>query len=103
MVSIQDKDKRKKKLRQESQEEWVAKMDFTRTFNQITKAEDELQRIAEEDDNLSAYRLLLDSKWKKINKLLPDQKESVNLHEHTGDAFNEILLKVVDGTTRTQS
>ena len=36
-----------------------------------------------------------------ISKLLPRQVEAQVTHD--GDAFNEILLKVVDGTTRTQS
>ena len=97
-INKMDRDKRKKKLRADSQAEWREKMNYTKVMQDITKAEEELLKIANEDDNLSAYRLLLDSKWKKINKLLPDIKETVNVHEHTGDAFNEILLKVVDGS-----
>ena len=77
MVSIQDKDKRKKKLRAENQEAWRDRLDFKGALISITRAENAVEKIAcgEGEGDIGAYRLLLDSKWRRINKLLGDKRD----------------------------
>jgi len=89
-----DKDKRAKRLRSESQEEWKTKIDFSKTLTAISKAEDAVQKIAESGE-LAAWRVLLDSKWKRINKLLPDVRATENTHEMTGDLFRDVQINVI--------
>lgn len=83
MTSKYDKDKRRKRLKDESAVAWRDKIDFTKTLNQITKAESAVASIAEETKEIAAYRLLLDSQWKRMNKLLPDLKAIEGQLEHS--------------------
>ena len=50
--------------------------------------------VKQAEENPAAYMTM-------ISKLMPKQVEAQVTHD--GDAFREILLKVVDGTTSTQS
>lgn len=81
MISHLDREKRKKKLRADNQDAWRESVDFTKSINTISKVEGMLEADLDDPDNVRVTdvgkaRLLLDSKWKRINKLLPDLKQS---------------------------
>ena len=66
---------------------------FTKTMSGIDEAEKELLIMIRDKDNepsngrVGAIKALLDSKYKKLNKLLPDLK-SVEMTSEDGSAFS---------------
>lgn len=99
MVSILDKEKRKKKLRAESQEAWRDKLDFNATLKSIVKLEDDLvlAGMNKKDYNSSALNMALQSKWKRLDKLLPSLK-------HTeGHETGTMEITIIEGYSDNRS
>ncbi len=76
---VENADKKRKNREIQHKNSLREKISFVQTINQITKIEDEVLELAKNEVDLAAptitaYKTVLDSKWKKINKLLPDLK-----------------------------
>lgn len=72
------------------------KISFAHTLNDIIDAEAKLRIWSEQEEppsngHIGAIRTLLDSKWKKLNKLLPDLKAV----EHSGADGGAIAVEHV--------
>jgi len=77
--------KRTGKIKAAHKEAMREKMSFTKTLKSIDEAEDSIAALAKAEDEpsnarIGAYKALLDSKWKKMDRLLPALKAI----EHTG-------------------
>ncbi len=77
--------KRKASRDNQAKQDMRDKISFTKTMKSIDEAEKVLLDMVKSDEEISngkvgALKALLDSKWKKINKRLPDLKAI----EHSG-------------------
>jgi len=80
--------KNRTKIREENKKnDMREKLSFTQTIIQIDNLEDEILNLARSEGEItngavSAFTAVLNSKWKKINKLLPDIKAIEHVVEH---------------------
>ena len=111
MVDKIEKDvleKRKLSRDNQTQDDMRKKISFTKTLSSINDAENVLLDMIKEPDTTSAQvgviNALLNSKWKKMDRLLPVLKalEVQNNMSIKGDAsITLVRAKVVNGTTTT--
>lgn len=94
--------KRKQKLKAESQDVMRERLCFSATLNVIDEIEDQMYQMVQDEDldtpRIQAMKVLLDTKYRRINKLLPDLKAVEQSVNHSGDLFKEINLNVVANT-----
>ncbi len=87
--------KRKLALLAEAKEVMREKMQFTHTLNAITETEDKLLAMldAQADPSnarIGAARTLLDSKWKRIDRILPALK-AIELSQDSDNPLPNII------------
>lgn len=75
------------------------KISFTKTLASINEAEEVLISLIKQEEEpsnarIGAIRALLDSKWKKMNKQLPDLK-AMELTGEDGEALFPESIKVI--------
>ena len=85
--------KRTDHIKAERKESMRQKISFAKTLQSIDETESsliDLARGVDEPSNarIGAYRALLDSQWKKMDRLLP----SLRAVEHTGDVDTNITI-----------
>lgn len=96
--------KRKTALKAEAQEVMREKLSYAKTLASIVSTENALQDMmtAEEEPSnarIGAARTLLDSKWKRINKILPDLK-AIEMSGEVGVTLPAVIRETYVGTSK---
>ena len=94
--------KRAKALIEESREAMRQRMSFGQTLSDIERAEDNLFEMIDAEIDPSSARVgaikaILDSKWKRIDRLLPPLKAI----ELSGEEGKDLVIRVVTGIDRS--
>jgi len=93
--------KRKDALKAEAHEVMRDKMGFASALNAISQCEKKLTEMAEADKEpsngrIGALRTVLDSKWKRIDKILPSlQSTKIEGSGENGELIAEITVRAV--------
>lgn len=75
---------RRNKLKAENEASYREKLNFHRTLASLTRLENKLEKIGD----TQALVAVVNSKWKRLHKLMPDLKAV----EHSGS--NELTIKI---------
>lgn len=93
--------KRAQALREESKLAMREKISFTKTLNAIGDVEDKLKEMALGDaepsnGRVGALRTLLDSKWKRMDRILPPMKAVEITGDDGGPINHSVKVAFVD-------